>query len=75
MIWSDRPQPCCLCGGSVATYFDHAEVYDALVCGACCAMESSTETSTYWLNVEADPEIAHVNGDDKEIEDAADEGQ
>ena len=71
MIWSDRPQPCCLCGGPVATYFDHAEVYGAPACGVCCAMESSTGTSEYWLNVESDPEIAHVNGDDKEVEDDA----
>ena len=71
MIWSGRPQPCCLCGGPVATYFDHAEVYGAPVCAVCCAMESSTESSEYWLNLEADPEIAHVNGDDKETEDDA----
>ena len=77
MIWSERPQPCCLCGGPVATYFDYEWRYGAPVCGVCCAMESSTRDDTfgrrsvYWLNVEADPEIAHVSGDDKEVEDDA----
>ena len=65
--WSDVPHPCSCCGGPVATYPN--EIY-GFVCGICDALEKSTRGhGEYWLSFTPDPEIAHVNGDNREVAD------